>query len=89
MPARTKAHRMLQRQFNSVTENYDQLTRDYAEIRRENETLDKENAALVTKMQQRIDLSMLTERRQLCSQVGQMVEACAKMIHVVVGKEVM
>lgn len=50
---------------------------------------ERENTELKQKLQQRVDTTMLEERRKLASVIGQTLEAFARMIHVVVGKEVM
>jgi len=51
--------------------------------------LTKENDELHRKLQARLDASMLDARLKLAPTIAQMVEACARMIHVVIGKEVM
>lgn len=50
---------------------------------------ERENTELKQKLQQRLDVSMLEQRNKLASNIGQMVQALAQMIHVVIGKEVM
>lgn len=51
--------------------------------------LRQENFQLDSKLRARQDLSMIKERQALCNSLGQMIEAVAQSIRVIVGKEFM
>jgi uncharacterized protein with von Willebrand factor type A (vWA) domain len=66
------------------------LAETLADIRQQKiEVLLVENAQLKRQLEARLDTSMIRERQELATKVGRMFEACADMIHVVIGKEVM